>query len=223
MDKNVLIQEFAIVIVAKSHNPSILNPDFLFHNKIVPKNWELVGSPISTEPLAHVKYVQGVSIVAQFEKLIFSEMVAGKSPGNFKVPNIAKKYTEVLPHVDYTAVGINIKGHAIASSSSEAESYATDKLIADGSWRDFRNSQLISVPKFIYILPDGKLTITVDNGVFPDGMGANQPVVIFGSNVHRDLKGDNSSQKLKSIAFIVDNYKEDISTFNSLVNDTLLA
>ncbi len=223
MEKNVSLQEFAIVIVAKSHNPSILNPDFLAHNKIVPKNWELAESPISTEPLAQVKYVQGVSIVAQFEKLIFSEIVGSKSPGNFRVPNIAKKYTEVLPHVDYTAVGINIKGHAIASSSSEAENYATDKLIATGPWRDFRNSQLISIPKFVYLLPDGRCTITVENGVFPDGMGTNQPVVVFSSNVHRDIKGDRSLEKVKSIAFVVEHYKEDINTFNSLINDAFLA
>ena len=59
------IQELAAVVVARNHNPTILNPDFLKYNNIVPANWELAESPLCTPPVAQVKYTNGISIVAQ--------------------------------------------------------------------------------------------------------------------------------------------------------------
>jgi hypothetical protein len=41
MDKTLALYELAVVLVARNHNPTILNPDFLKFNGMVPDNWEL--------------------------------------------------------------------------------------------------------------------------------------------------------------------------------------
>lgn len=73
MRKKLVIQELAIVVVGKNHNLTILNPDFLKTNGIVPDEWQLAVSPVSVDPLAQVIFQNGLSIVAQFDKVIFSE------------------------------------------------------------------------------------------------------------------------------------------------------
>jgi len=65
MPKRLIISELAIVVAAQNHNPTILNPDFLKHSQIVPKEWVLREPPLCTEPLARVAYTNGVTLVAQ--------------------------------------------------------------------------------------------------------------------------------------------------------------
>lgn len=46
MSASVDLQELAIVLTAKNHNPSILNPDFLKCSGIIPSEWELSRQPL---------------------------------------------------------------------------------------------------------------------------------------------------------------------------------
>lgn len=223
MEKKVNIQEIAVVIVAKSNNPSILNPDFLKHNNIVPKSWELSESPLATEPISQVKFKSNISIAAQFEKLIFTEAVRDKTVKKYLVPNIAKKYVQVLPHVDYTAVGINIKGHVIADTPAEAENYAIDALFAEGAWKNFFKAQPTALPKLTYGLPDGQLSITVENALLKSEDGTKVPVVTFGSNMHREIEGSNTNEKIKFISTVLDGYSKDVETYTSLINTGFLS
>ena len=41
------IKELTIVLLAETHNPTILNPDFLKYNEIVPFDWKVAGSPVA--------------------------------------------------------------------------------------------------------------------------------------------------------------------------------
>ena len=78
MNKTVITEELSIVVVARNHNPTILNPDFLRYNEIVPPDWELAGPPVCVELMAQVAYSNSVKIVSQFDKVIFTETLGGK-------------------------------------------------------------------------------------------------------------------------------------------------
>ncbi|MBX9255406.1 hypothetical protein H1Q63_15930, partial [Desmonostoc muscorum CCALA 125] len=56
MNQSLNIQEMAIAIAAKQHNPTILTPDFLKYSGIVPNNWELAKPPIITDAAAQVVF-----------------------------------------------------------------------------------------------------------------------------------------------------------------------
>jgi len=79
MNVTVDTREFSIVVVAKSHNPTILNPDFLKDNEIVPANWELEKPPVCLEPVAEIVFKNKVRIIAQLDKLIFLRMLRPKA------------------------------------------------------------------------------------------------------------------------------------------------
>jgi len=100
--------EFAIVLAAKSNNPTILNPDFLQYNKIIDRTLELRQPPICTEPFAQVSYQNGITITSQLDKVIFAVRKTAESVRDFdELFEIAKKYVNLIPHVEYTGIGIN--------------------------------------------------------------------------------------------------------------------
>ena len=57
--------EFSIVLVATSNNPSILNPDFLFHNDIVDVSHQVRDPRISTPAFSQVTFEDGLTVKVQ--------------------------------------------------------------------------------------------------------------------------------------------------------------
>ncbi len=107
---NFNLDNFSIVVLAQAHNPSILNPDFLKNNGIIAPSFK-PNNVICTPPLSQVSYIEGLSIVAEFEKLQFIDIKKERIPFESPIPEIAIKYIKTLPHVQYTAVGLNFKAH----------------------------------------------------------------------------------------------------------------
>jgi hypothetical protein len=82
-------KQLAIVVVAKNHNPTILNPDFLIRNAIVPEDWETSDNPVCTDPVAQVAFTSGVTITAEFNKIVFAEKANDRPPADASVAAIA--------------------------------------------------------------------------------------------------------------------------------------
>src|SRR4051794_32805637 len=58
-----------VVVLAQTHNPSILHPAFLTKEGIVPADWALAADPITTPVAAQASYQNGVAIAAQPTRL----------------------------------------------------------------------------------------------------------------------------------------------------------
>ncbi|MBM4300225.1 MAG: hypothetical protein FJ121_01660 [Deltaproteobacteria bacterium] len=221
MAKEIITEELSIVVVARNHNPTILNPDFLKYNKIVPTDWELAGKPICADPVAQVTFSNGVNIVSQFDKVIFSEVLRDKKPGDVAIPGIAQKYVETLPHVDYRAVGINPKGHVVFTDEAEVQRYIVDNLLAPGPWRQFDEISVKAAIKFIYALKDCQLSLTIEEGKL-QVQDSLLPVALFAANFHHDLAGESKEEKLKNLSKILDEWEKDLNLFREMVNERFL-
>ncbi len=216
------LKEFVIAVVAKNNNPTILNPDFLKINGIVPKEWRAAGPVLCTEPVAHVPFENGVSVVAQLEKLIFSQKVDGKPVEEILVSSIAEKYLRVLPHVDYRAFGVNPKGHVEFESIEEARAFVTDRLIADGPWREMNGHRAFASCKLAYRLDDVLLTVNIDVAAWPVPNREPVPVVTFGGNFHREIPGVPGEEKVEKFCGMLQDWKSDLASFQSLVEGQFL-
>src|SRR3989304_5143826 len=96
------------VVVGRAHNPSILNPDFLNLNGIVPRDWEVVDT-LTTPQLALVRYSNGVSLTVEHNKLQVVQVGESLVHQSSHSSAIARRYVETLPHVNYVAVGNNFQ------------------------------------------------------------------------------------------------------------------
>ena len=180
--------QFSIVIIASDHNPTILNPDFLHVQRIVPEDWgwELASPPIVTPPFATVQYASGVSISVESNKLQISDTKITE-PTKSKIVEIAKQYVHVVPHVRYTAVGINYR---FAIEVENADTYLKSQFLKEGPW-DSEDNPINTVGlKFVYPVASGRLVLSIDGGIVSDTAhveAQQESVIIANANFHRDL------------------------------------
>ena len=79
---------------------------------------------------------------------------------------IAKRYIEILPHVEYRAVGINPKGHAIFQDEAAIQKFIVETLLAPGPWQQFGEAKPKAGIKLVYVIGDCQLTLTVEEGSY---------------------------------------------------------
>src|SRR4030066_2170205 len=105
------IDSFSIVISAKQNNPTILNPDFLRINKIVPEKMKLTET-VTTPIFSMAKYSLLESgekdregdntITVEPEKLQLLESCGGVFWDKYISLGVVKEYITTLEHVQYT-------------------------------------------------------------------------------------------------------------------------
>ncbi|MGH8646240.1 MAG: hypothetical protein ACREX4_17970 [Gammaproteobacteria bacterium] len=184
-------------MVANDHNPTILNPDFLERQQIVPEawGWKVAGPAITTLPFAMVVYDSGVTVTVEPNKLQVTDKSVRGGPESSKVSDIARKYVEVLPHVRYSAVGINF--HSLAENT-EPDGFLKDRFLKSGSWdNEVHKLQGIGL-KFVYPLDGRRLILALDGGIVTassEGTNKQIPGVLAYANFHRDCSNYPTSQQ----------------------------
>jgi len=210
--------EITIVLVAQNHNPTILNPDFLKYNKIVPENWNLKEKPICIEPMARVVFENGIQITAELDKVIFLEPVRNeKDIDKVEIPEVAIRYIETLPHVNYIAVGINPKGHLSFTTEDDAQNFILNTFANTNPWKQFESKPRNVGFKFSYMLEKAVLTLAIEASLFNIAQEERVPVVLFAGNFHHNISGETIGIRLSNLISIVKDWRKDIDTYREFV------
>ncbi len=178
--------QFSTVVVGKVHNPTILNPDFLRANAIVPEDWGWeVAETMTTPPFAVVRYTSGISVAVELNKLQVTDIDAGDSPTRSKVAEIATSYVRILPHVLYTAVGINFQS---VLEMESPEGYLKNRFVKPGPWHSSKRMLSAAGVRLVYLLGnEGRFTLSFDSGEAQErGQKNRKKVLIANGNFHRD-------------------------------------
>ena len=146
--------EFSVVVVANDHNPTILNPDFLERQRIVQEGWgwKVMGPAITTPPFATVSYDSGVTVSVESHRLQVIDSSAPGGPQSSKVVDIARRYVEVLPHVRYSAVGINFRS---VVEHADANAFLKAHFLKSGVWDSEAHPLQTMGLKLVYPLDGG--------------------------------------------------------------------
>lgn len=185
---NPEVLQLSIVVIASDHNPTILNPDFLALQGIVPNDWEweLAYPPITTPPFSTVQYDSGVSISVEANKLqVVEHNVTNLS--ETKAVAIVQRYVEVVPHVLYTAVGTNFRS---TLNVEDADTYLKTRFLKNGPWIKGNNIIESVGLRLVYPVDCGRLVLSLDRGTVEktnDGQLNKEPVIIANANFHRDV------------------------------------
>lgn len=224
MNSKLAIQELAIVIAAKNHNPTILTPDFLKYSGIVPAEWELARSPLLTSQVAQVAFTNGISIVAQPGTVTFSEALEAKSTEDVKIQEIARKYVQTLPHVDYQAVGINPRSFLTFEDEEEdaARQYITSTLLSPGAWQELGTASMTAALNLVYPLEGRQLNLVVNEVRLQLPEQQPIPAVLFSGNFSYYMAGNTESERLTHLFQLLENWLTDLETYRELVNQRLL-
>lgn len=213
------LDELAIVVVARNHNPTILNPDFLRRNGIVPDDWQVAGSPLCADPVAQVEFASGVTVAAQFDRLVFTERDVGKLPNAARVPSIAAKYLKTLPHVTYTAVGINPQASIAFLEQDRARSFIVDRLVCSSIWDGLSDGPMGASVSLVFPLGERLLTVSVQAVPLEGGKGSTAQV--RGNFHYEPVDHDHDARNARIVA-ILGRWQAEVSFFEEQIVKRLL-
>ena len=124
-DTPIRVHHVSVVVTAQSHNPSILNPDFLWSLEIVPRDWE-VAQTISTPAISVVSYENGVTWTVEPQKLEVRENCGPSFDDKYQCHTLLSKYINKLPHVPYRYLGLNC---LVSCPQAKANRWLIDRFL----------------------------------------------------------------------------------------------
>ncbi|WP_044523660.1 hypothetical protein [Nostoc sp. PCC 7120 = FACHB-418] len=223
MMENFQVQELLIVIAVRQQNPSILTADFLKYTGIIPSDWELARPPVLTNTAAQVVYQNGVSIVAEVNRVIFAEAIANKEASDVQIAAIAHKYIETVKQVDYQGVGINLRGLApYEPENLGGRNYTFSKLLQPGAWQDFGSAPVEASMRLVYTLNETQLYLDINEAQLQYPDKTTKPAVLFSANFSRAINHEEPAARLAAISAVIDKWQGDVKTLKELVNSKFL-
>lgn len=222
MTSSVDVQELAFVVTGKHQKPTILNPDVLQCLGVLPTDWELARPPVYTHQVSQLIFQNGITITAQADRIMFVETISGKARHEVEVARIARKYIETLPHAEYQAVGINLRGFVPFNQSTDAaHQYLTTTLLTPGAWQTFGQAPVKASLNVVYTLDRARLYLSVNEAALQLPEGETLPIILFAGNFEYAITSDASSSM--TLMQAIENWQHDLDTYQDLINRHFLA
>lgn len=185
----------SVVVSAKHHNPTILHPSFLASEGIVPSDWEAVET-VCTPIFAIVRYKNGIVFNVQENNFQVTENKIKDDFRNSQVADLARKYAEKLPHVNYSAVGVNFSGFI---ECAEVGSTVIRQFLKRNSANFNGGSPQALGLRLVYNLPDARLRLSLDGGKVNVGTEKEKSGILVNANYHMDLPDSNREKRIKGL------------------------
>ncbi len=219
MNNAVVLQDLGIAITAKNLNPTVFTYDFLKYSDVIPSDLELVQKPIVSNQGSQVAFRNGITLVAQTDRLSFIETFAEKELGDIQVPEIAHKYVKVLPNVEYQAVGINVRAYVSSSQAdgeAEVQSYV-HSLLAPGSWQEIGTKPATASIQLAFSLEHSQLNFSINEGTLYLPEQQTKPIVLFSGNFSYNIEGDSKDERFNSLHQYLDRWQVDVEIFQEII------
>lgn len=223
MHQTVALQELAIVIAANNQSPAVVNLEFLKYSGIVPMDWELARSPIYTPQLVQHTFQNNITITAQPNRVIFTEVIEEKDTAMIEIAKLARKYVQSLPNLEYEALGMNPTGHVMFNDEAAAKQYLRETLLAPGPWQQVGQSPVRTTLNFSYTLERHSLNLTVSEAGLRQDDETITPVVLFVGNFMYRVTGGTPAERIDSLCQSLDHWQLDLETYQEIVNQKFLS
>jgi hypothetical protein len=217
-------QELAIVLTANDLNPTLLMPEFLERNAIVPEDWELAQPPQFGSYTAKIEFVNNVIISTDLDTITFSESLESQNPLEAKTPTIVRKYIEALPRLDYQLVEINPSSFFTFEAETENtfRHYIPSVLLTSGAWKQVSKKPLRASVSLSYLLEQGQFYLKIDDVKLQQSDDSFQSAVLFSGNFIYEVSGETASEKVEHIYNLLELWQEDLAIYRDLVNHKFL-
>ncbi|MBP0035483.1 MAG: hypothetical protein J7524_20320 [Roseofilum sp. Belize BBD 4] len=219
MKATLAIQELAIAIAAPDFNPILLTPTFLKGSGIIPPEWELASSPRLTPQMAQVSFTNGINLIAQAGTMTFLQSIPPDGDlSNITIPQLATKYINVLPQLDYSAIAINPRSFLTFPDEPEegARNYI-NHLFAPAPWLDAADEPMKASLNFTTTLDQHKFNLTINEVKLQRNEEAPQMAVLFSGNFPYPLEGDSSGEKHEKLHQCIGQWMPSLERYRQLV------
>jgi hypothetical protein len=216
--QNLTVQELAIVIAVNKIDPTLLTPEFLSMTQIVPADWEPIGQTVRSYEGSQITYQQGISIVAQPQRISFVELILNKELEAIEVPKIAKSLAKVLANLEFVGVGVNFRGYLdFDGNEAAAQRFMFSHLLALGDWQNIGVAPVQAGLNLGYTFPDKRLNMTINEASIQPPEQPPTPIILFSGNFDYNLNAPENAQDLNKLEQVLTNWQQDLNMYREVV------
>ena len=212
---NAALVELSVVLVINRNDPSILNPDFLRYNEIIDKDLQPEGPVVSTPLFSQVILENGISVVADPDRFVFSHRGDDLTKDKCQSPTIARRFVEKHPSIQYSAMGINPTG--FKNLDRDAAHNIANILIDEGEWVSFKDTMPEIYLKMIYEYEKRKISLDIGQ-ILKEEDNRKEYGMMFRGNIHRDVPETANRNRAECLLSFLSRWKDDVSDFNKIVS-----
>jgi hypothetical protein len=220
---SLILQELGIVVAMQQPNPNLVTAEFLKLSGIIPTDWQLAQEPVNTDRISQLLFTNGVSIVAEPNRIMFGENIGERDITTLTVATIAQKYLNIFKLAKYSAIGINIRSYSPQASIQNATQYINHQLLADGSWQNYGTTPVQAALKLVYTLPNRQLNLDIAAAGIQFGDREITPVILFSGNFSYNLATAEASNNLATASQTLTDWQIDLSAYCELITDRFLS
>jgi hypothetical protein len=208
------VQELALVITVKNHDPLMVGEAFLKQTGIIPSEWELAQKPYLSQQATQLVFTNGLSIIAESERVIFTQPLVDKSPSTIEVGEVASKYAAILKKADYQGIGINFRSFIPQPSQEAAQAYINQHVLAPASWQQVGSEPVRANVNLNFTLSGRQLALSINPAAIQFPEQEPMPVILFGGNFSYSL---DATDKLAQLTQIITNWQTDLIEYHQLI------
>jgi hypothetical protein len=214
------VQELALVIAVKNHDPLMVGEAFLKQTGIIPSEWELAQKPYLSQQATQLVFTNGLSIIAEPERVIFSQPLVDKALNTIEVGEIASKYAAILKKADYQGIGINFRSFIPQPSQEAAQDYISQHVLAPASWQQVGSEPVRANVNLNFTLSGRQLALSINPAAIQFPEQEPMPVILFGGNFGYQL---DDTDKLAQLMQIITNWQTDLIEYHQLITQHFVA
>jgi hypothetical protein len=209
------IQELALVIAVKNHDPLMVGEAFLKQTGIIPSEWDLAQKPYLSQQATQLVFTNGLSIIAEAERVIFTQPLVDKALSTIEVGEIASKYAAILKKADYQGIGINFRSFIPQPSQEAAQAYISQHVLAPASWQQVGSEPVRANVNLNFTLSGRQLALSINPAAIQFPEQEPMPVILFGGNFGYQI---DATDKLAQLTQIISNWQTDLIDYHQLIN-----
>ncbi|MBI3988768.1 MAG: hypothetical protein HY347_04040 [candidate division NC10 bacterium] len=195
-----------VVLLAQSHNPSIVSPEWLQKYQIVDENPEdFVHTPVFS-----LFRSQTFQLLVEQQRSQFSLRILNEASLHHLQAATAN-YAQLLPHVPYTAVGLNYAWRGLAERPGEGFELVERLFLSEAgrAWRDHLKGQVRAGMILYQVSESYRLRLLVEPLLTPEGH------LSLDFNYHFDVRS--FQEAIKAVNRLQDFFKDAQQIANRLL------
>ena len=218
LNSKLNLNELVIIIGAKGLKPYPFSADFLKQSAIISEDWELAKKPLHTKQAVQSQFKNNVIFTAQPNRIVVTELIEGKSYEDIVAPDVARRFIEKMPKVDYRTLVINPKGYLGFNNDPKAiNSYLYQGLFAPAPWQDFGTSPVQTAIDIKYTLESGNLYLKIGQGAIKNTEQEKESVVLFSGNFEHGLTKETQQERALELQQYLAAWQTDLNSYRELL------
>ena len=175
----------------------------------MPADWVPAEPTICTPAFSIARYGNGVTFTAERNQLVLSEDRPLGNPSESKIPELAMVYVRTLPHVRYSAIGINFGG---CCPRQDPERFSIERFLKQGPWDEPGRPLRAMGMHFVYEMGDAVFRFGFDGGQVCREEKL-EPALLLNGNFHSEVSEED---RVDGLCKLVGRWADRFSYFTAL-------